>query len=245
MKARLARVALVKVSAATLSASLALAGCAGRAPCVGGRPECEGRPGDPVAVARVLSGPLLPPASLIARHTWFAVRGSGEQRWERWEIWYKDASETSWGYVARNAQGPWDWNGAPGPILIHGELRGPQAAAFIECLRDASPRYEHRDFYVFWPGPNSNTYVDAMLSRCGFPVDLPPTAVGKDWRGVVGLSPTTRGTGAQIETPFAGVKIGLAEGIEIHLLTLTFGIDFWPPALKVPIGTGRIGFDDD
>jgi hypothetical protein len=183
--------------------------------------------------------------NLFARHAWFVVRDAGESAWERWEIWRKGEAETSWGYVARNAQGPWTWGAAPDNVILHGELRGPQASAFIDCLRSESPLYEHRDFYVIWPGPNSNTYIDAMLSRCGMRVDLPPTAIGKDWRGVVGVSPTTKGTGAQLETPLVGIKIGLAEGIEIHVLTMTFGVDFWPPALKVPLGTGRIGFEDD
>jgi len=35
----------------------------------------------------------------------------------------------------------------------------------------------------------------------------------------------------------------LKEGIELGLLGLSFGIDFYPPAVKLPI-VGRIGFSD-
>ena len=37
--------------------------------------------------------------------------------------------------------------------------------------------------------------------------------------------------------------VGLKEGIELGLLGLSFGIDFYPPAVKLPI-IGRVGFSD-
>ena len=45
-------------------------------------------------------------------------------------------------------------------------------------------------------------------------------------------------------TPVLGLKIGLKEGIEIHIIGLAIGIDLWPPAIIVPLGPGRIGFAD-
>jgi len=38
-----------------------------------------------------------------------------------------------------------------------------------------------------------------------------------------------------------GVTAGLVEGVEVNLLGLSFGLDPWPPALKLPIA-GRVGF---
>jgi hypothetical protein len=40
-----------------------------------------------------------------------------------------------------------------------------------------------------------------------------------------------------------GFSLGLAEGIEVNLLGLNFGVDFWTPALKLP-SLGRVGFAD-
>jgi len=57
-------------------------------------------------------------------------------------------------------------------------------------------------------------------------------------------SKTSEGTGVQVESPVVGAKIGLAEGLEVHIGTLPFGVDLWPPALIVPIGGGRLGFAD-
>lgn len=51
-------------------------------------------------------------------------------------------------------------------------------------------------------------------------------------------------TGVQVSTPLLGFKIGLREGVEIHVFHLAFGIDLWRPAIIVPLGPGRIGFAD-
>ena len=127
---------------------------------------------------------------------------------------------------------------------MHAVWRGREAARFIRCLRRESPRYEYRNTYRPWPGPNSNTYVDVMMRRCGLYADLPATAVGRDYRGWLGLSLTEGGTGVQLESPLVGVKIGFTEGVELHVFALAIGIDWWPPAIILPVGEGRIGFDD-
>ena len=86
------------------------------------------------------------------------------------------------------------------------------------------------------PGPNSNTYVAWVLKRAKVPVDLHPMAIGKDFLGLIGagLSPTR--TGVQVESPILGLKVGLKDSIEIHLLCTTIGLDLWPLAFKTPFG---------
>ena len=61
---------------------------------------------------------------------------------------------------------------------------------------------------------------------------------------MVGVSWTSGGTGVELETPVAGVRLGLTEGVVVQILGISLGIDFWPPALIVPLGPGRLGFDD-
>ena len=122
--------------------------------------------------------------------------------------------------------------------------RGARAERGIACLREHQSEYRPGRKYLPWPGPNSNTFVDSLLRRCRLRADLPATAIGKDYRGLVGVSRTSGGTGVQFESPVAGFKIGLKEGIEVHFFALVFGIDLWPPALIVPFGPGRLGFDD-
>lgn len=192
----------------------------------------------PGAAARVLCAPLLQPLGLLARHCWFVLEGT-----ERWDVWQDaDAGGTSWGHVHRNLLPPEAEVGG-GPAVEVGALDGVAGAAFVQCVRAAAPVYADRATYRAWPGPNSNTFVDAMLRRCGWPLRLPATAIGKDWRGWIGAS--AWGPGVQVESPLVGLAVGLDLRAELHVLALTFGIDFWPPAVLVPFGGGRFGFSRD
>ena len=72
-------------------------------------------------------------------------------------------------------------------------------------------------------------------------LDLPANAIGKDyrrWYELLAMAPS--GTGFQISLlGLAALTIGLEEGIEFNLLSLSFGIDFRSPALRLP-GIGRL-----
>ncbi len=195
-------------------------------------------PEDGVATAMLVTGALGPPMEKLARHPWFAIREQGVQQWERWEIGSRGSTDL--GYVNHSYRDPLGGD----EVRVHGVLRGEKAMRFIRCLRRESVRYEHRHVYRVWPGPNSNTYADIMLRRCGFRAELPPTSVGKDYRGIIGVSGTTGGTGVQLETPILGVRVGLTEGVQFHVFSFTVGIDWWPPAIVFPVGDGRLGFAD-
>jgi hypothetical protein len=182
--------------------------------------------GDDAAI--VLASTAMPqPIQYVGRHAWLAVREKGSTSWERIEY-------------GGFGSGPLD---GLADVRVHAVWRGEDAERAIPCLRahvdEAQPRP-----YLMVPGPNSNTFVDRLLRWCGLRASLPATAVGKDYRGLVGASWTSGGTGFQIETPLVGVRMGLTEGVEIHLLTLAFGVDLWPPAIILPLGPGRLGFDD-
>lgn len=73
-------------------------------------------------------------------------------------------------------------------------------------------------------------------------MDLPPTAIGKDFLtagGLVARSPS--GTGYQVSVlGLLGVLVGVNEGIELNVLGLVLGVDITTPALKLP-GIGRVG----
>lgn len=182
----------------------------------------------------LFSGALGRPMDGIARHPWFAVRKKGEARWRVYEV---------------GGGGELDEASQNHPYLdpmLHGLWRGADGERAAECVGRVGPEVKQqieRD-YIFYPGPNSNTFGDVVLRRCKLAASLPSTAVGKDWRGVFGVGITSERTGVQIETPVLGLKIGLKEGIELHVIGLSIGIDFWPPAIIVPVGPGRIGFAD-
>lgn len=199
--------------------------------CVIGARSLTPPPNDEATVA-LLSGTLPPPMNDIARHPWFAVRGKGEQRWRVYEV------------GGGGTEDPFANHHPYGDPIVHKIWRGAEAERAAECLAREAPRWLARLRYRFYPGPNSNTFGDVMLRRCGLRASLPSTAVGKDWRGAFGGGRTSEGTGVQVETPVLGFKIGLKEGVEVHVLGLSFGVDLWPPAIIVPLGPGRIGFAD-
>ena len=76
-------------------------------------------------------------------------------------------------------------------------------------------------------------------------MELPPHAIGKDFltnSNIFARSPS--GTGVQVSVfGLFGFTIGAAEGIEINILSMVFGIDILRPALKIPF-YGRLGMDD-
>jgi hypothetical protein len=184
------------------------------------------------ATVLLVTGGLGHPIEKIARHPWFATRKAGETEWTLYEVPNLEVTDD-----------PFDHEPYLEPVL-HGVWRGAEAEAAIACLeREAPPWLDALD-YLVWPGPNSNTFGDVMLRRCGLHASLPATSIGKDYRGLAGASWTTEGTGFQIETAIVGLRMGLKEGVQVHVLGLEFGIDLWPPAIIVPFGSGRLGIAD-
>ena len=183
--------------------------------------------GDSAAVLLV-STEMPHPIDKIARHGWFAVRKQGSTKWRRIE-------------VGSFGKDPFD--GISG-VELHAVWTGKKAQRAIACLEKHRGKARPGRGYLPWPGPNSNTFVDILLRKCNLHADLPPTAIGKDYRGWLGGGVTSGGTGLQLETPLIGIKLGLTEGLELHLFGLAIGVDWWPPAIIVPLGSGRIGFAD-
>jgi hypothetical protein len=191
-------------------------------------------PGNDETTVALFSGALGRPMDGIARHPWFAVRMKGETAWRVFEV-------GGGGTLTDPA------NNSPylDPI-VHKVWRGDEGERAAACIERVGPEVKAyiQRHYVFYPGPNSNTFGDVVLRRCKLSASLPSTSVGKDWRGLVGAGLTSERTGVQLETPVVGVKVGLKEGIEVHVIGLSFGIDLWPPAIILPLGPGRLGFAD-
>jgi hypothetical protein len=133
------------------------------------------------------------------------------------------------------------WFGSRPDRLV--DRRGPGVDGLITRIEAAIQAYPYPDSYRTWPGPNSNTFI-AYLGRAvpELRLDLPATAIGKDYipgGSPVAMSPS--GTGIQVSLfGLLGVLAGLEEGVELNLLSLTFGIDLKRPALKLPV-VGRVG----
>jgi len=199
----------------------------------------------PDAVIQVYAARAARWRGAIGVHTWMATKRTDERAYTRLEV---IGYRVYWGGGAvRVRQGTPDsiWFGNT-PTLLR-EIRGDERVdALIDRLHAAAELYPHDDTYHVWPGPNSNTFI-AHLARVvpELRLELPANAVGKDWLDggrIAALTPS--GTGAQLSLGgYAGILLGVEEGIEVNLLGLSAGIDLVPPAIKLP-GIGRIGFPD-
>jgi hypothetical protein len=144
-----------------------------------------------------------------------------------------------------NRSGPDNyWFGSRPDVLV--DARADGVDELIDRVEAAVRAYPYPSTYHTWPGPNSNTFT-AFIGRAvpELRLDLPPTAVGKDFLpGGAAVAVTPSGRGAQLSLlGLAGVLVGWDEGIEVNVLGLTFGLDWNRPALKLP-GIGRLGVPD-
>jgi hypothetical protein len=133
------------------------------------------------------------------------------------------------------------WYGYEPELLA--DIRGKQAETAIARIEELAPQYEYRQRYQVWPGPNSNTYIAHLLREIDeLEVDLPATAIGKDYIERVGFMAAPSNTGFQFSAHgMLGLTLALDEGVEVNLLGASYGVDLYPPALKLP-AIGRLGF---
>jgi hypothetical protein len=187
----------------------------------------------------VLSGELPEAIQQVARHAWIVGSLPGERSFRRWEF-------LGHGYASRTIE-PLHYFGR-GDVAVHGVVEGEPAEIerMQRCLDADAGRYDGRH-PTYWPipGPNSNTFVAESLRHCGIHIELPSTAIGRDYRGPIGAGLTESGTGVQLESWVLGARIGLREGVEGHVAGLALGVHVWPPGITVPVNPGRIGVDLD
>ena len=134
------------------------------------------------------------------------------------------------------------WFGAEPQTVV--SVDGDKAEPLIPKIRAAVEGYQFRSYgdYRPWPGPNSNTFVQAILDAVPeLHAVLPPTAIGKDYpyRGWFGLTPSRSGAFVSLGG-YLGLTVGWVEGIELNFFGGVLGLDIRRPALKLP-GIGRIG----
>lgn len=194
----------------------------------------------PEAAVQVYAAQTYGWRGVFGLHTWIAAKPAHAAVWERYEVVGFGVSR---GLPAvRIGPGVPDgrWYGND-PVLL-AELRGTQADDAIRRLRAAAGDYPYPRRYTAWPGPNSNTFIAYLARRVPeLHLDLPANAIGKDYPvdGIWARTPS--GTGWQLSLGgFAGLAVGLEEGIELDLLGLGAGVDFNRPALRLP-GIGRLG----
>jgi len=192
----------------------------------------------PEAIVRVYAARTVRWRGTFAVHTWIVVKERDASRYSRYDY-------TAWGEPIRidgfAADGRW-FGAIPETIA---SADGDEAERLIPKIRAVVENYKFRAYgdYSPWPGPNSNTFVQAVLDAVPeLNAVLPPTAIGKDYPyggKWYGLTPSRTGVFVSLGG-YVGMVIGWVEGVELNILGGVLGLDIRRPALKLP-GMGRLG----
>ncbi len=167
-------------------------------------------------------------------HTWIAVKPTQAKNYTVYEVigWLQRRKMS---VVSIHSDGPDRyWYGNLPEVLL--EKRGDNVDALIEKIDQAARSYPYSHHYRIWPGPNSNTFI-AWISRAvpELELDLPPTAIGKDYLGWPFISQAPSGHGGQFSIfGLFGALVSPVEGFEVNLLGLAFGVDPSPLTIKLP-----------
>jgi hypothetical protein len=190
------------------------------------------------AVVQVYGARAVGAKGLFGVHTWVAVKPSEASSWTVYEVigWRLRWSESA--VVVRTRDPDGRWFGAE-PEL-YAEKRGAGVDQLIKRIDKAAREYPFAGEYSVWPGPNSNTFT-SWIARAvpELEIDLPATAIGKDYLGgaVFGKAPSGRGFQVSLGG-LLGVAASRVDGVEINLLSLNFGVS--PNGVKLPL-VGIIG----
>lgn len=174
--------------------------------------------------------------SIFAEHMSIVLKPEGASEWTRYDV-------VGWGNPVRKDAYAADafWYGNTPRIAF--QLDGAEAESLIPRIEETIASYPHSQSgsYTVWPGPNSNSFVSYVVRHTeGFAAELPSVAIGKDWIGggfAMAEAPSKSGWTVSLHG-LAGLTLARAEGLELHLLGSTIGLDPASLAVKLPaLGT--------
>jgi len=190
------------------------------------------------AVVQVYGARTFGAKGLFGVHTWVAVKPADADEWTVYEVvgWRLRWSDSALVVHSRAPDSRW-YGSAP---ELYADRRGPGVDELIERIDKAARAYPYGDEYRAWPGPNSNTFT-AWIARAvpELAVDLPSTAIGKDYLGSSILGAAPSGSGFQVSLGgVLGLAVSAVDGLEFNVLGLNFGVS--PSGVKLPM-VGRVG----
>ena len=192
----------------------------------------------PASLVRIFSAKTVRWRGIFASHCWIVFKPRGATTYTRYDY-------TAWGEqpIRMNGFEPdGKWFGHTPQVVFAAD--GTTAEALIPQIQQAIASYAWRNpgDYKAWPGPNSNTFIAAIIDAVPkMRVALPSTAIGKDYPyngSWFRLTPT----GAKLTLGgYLSLTLGWTEGIELNILGAVAGLDIRRPAVKLP-GLGRFGY---
>lgn len=190
------------------------------------------------AAVRIFAARTVRWRGIVASHCWIVFKAEGAGRYTRYDY-------TAWGEPIRvnGFEADGRWFGTVPEVVFAAD--GEAAEALVPGIERAIAGYAWRSLgdYRVWPGPNSNTFIAAIIDGVpGLSATLPPTAVGKaypyDGRWV---RKTPSHTGVTLTLGgYVSLTAGWVEGVELSIGGAVAGFDVRRPAIVLP-GLGRIG----
>lgn len=190
------------------------------------------------AVVQVYGARAVGAKGLFGVHTWIATKPTDASQWTIFEVIGWRLRWSSSVVVVRNREPDGRWFGAESEL--YAEKRGAGVDKLIERVTKAANDYPYAKEYQAWPGPNSNTFT-AWIGRAvpELEIDLPATAIGKDYLGSAFYAAAPSGSGFQLSLGgVLGIAASGVDGLELNVLGLNFGVS--PNGIKLPM-VGRIG----
>lgn len=179
---------------------------------------------------------------VLASHSWVLYKRRDAPSWERLDAIRAGVAQ-GLPSLRHNFRPPrFRWGGHRPRVLV--ELRGPAADLAIDGLERMARGYPHAFRYWGWPGPNCNSFTAALLRAVpSLRAEMPALAIGKDFLprgGWLARAPSDTGYTLSLYGVLA-LTVARAEGLEVSVLGLVFGVDPLDLALKLPL-LGRVGW---
>ena len=119
---------------------------------------------------------------IFADHYWLlvlrGVESSHNQTCDRWEIWQHPHQNSScWGHLHKNLLDPYQGVGNGQSRLIQKWLND-DALLMVKKIESSPSNYPFIQRYRYWPGPNSNTFAQWVVSD---KMELGARAIGKSF----------------------------------------------------------------
>lgn len=121
----------------------------------------------------------IPFIGYIAFHYWFVIQtGNITERWEVWQNQHR--CQLSWGHLHLNLLQPHQGVGN-GSSWIEQTWYGEDAEKLIKIIQKSPNTYIYNYLYRYYPGPNSNTYVQWILDQTQINYYLGRKGIGKNY----------------------------------------------------------------
>lgn len=121
----------------------------------------------------------IPWIGYLAVHYWYGIIRPHQS--DRWEVWQTPGlSVESWGYLQKNLM-PVTAGVGNGNSWLAAIWEGDRALKLAQIIETSPQHYPYCDQYRYFPGPNSNTYSQWILTQAGLADRLSIKGIGRQY----------------------------------------------------------------